>query len=115
MLVGVPAAPQPEVQPPAADVVDGHRFLQQHRGMAERVARHQDAEPDPLRPRRDRGQQRPRLEDRVIRRPVGVDEVVDEPGVVEAEVFGHLELVVDAGERLVRLAEEEPEPQLSAT
>ena len=61
VLVLVPAGPDPEDQPPAADVVDGDRLLQQDRRMAERVARHEDAQADARRPRGDRRQQRPRL------------------------------------------------------
>ena len=63
--------------------------------MAERVARDEDAEPDARRPRGERGEQRPGLEAGASRRAVGVDEVVHEPGVVEAQVLGHPELVED--------------------
>ena len=90
-----------------ADVIDGAEVLRNPTGaapgqlleqdgrMSERVARDQDAQTDPGRARGERRQQRPRFVDRDARRAVRVDQVVHQPGVVEAEVLGHLELVVD--------------------
>ena len=61
VLVLVPARPDAEDQPSVADVVDGHRLLGQQGRVAERVARDEDAEPDPTRPDSDRGEERPGL------------------------------------------------------
>jgi hypothetical protein len=74
----------PSVSRPGADVVHGHGLLQEHGRMPEGVARDEHAEPDARRARRDGGEQRPSLMARVGGRTVGIDEVVDEPRVVEA-------------------------------
>ena len=97
MLVLVPPGPDPQRQAPAADVVDGDRLLEQDRGMAERVARHEHTQADARRPRRDRREQGPRLEAAVVGAAVGVDEVIDQPRVVEAQLLGLEELVQDRG------------------
>ena len=109
VLVLMPARAEAEDEPAAADVVDRDGLLEKDRRVAERIARDEDAEADPRGEGGDRGERRPRLVDRVLRRAVGVDEVVDEPGRVEAERLGEAELLEDAIPRLVRLAEEEPE------
>ena len=109
VLVLVPAGPEPEDQPPAADVVDGDRLLEEHSRMAERVARDEHAEADARRPRSERCEQRPRLVTGVLGRPVGVKQVVDEPGVIEPELLGQREVVEHLGPAAVRLAQEEAE------
>ena len=111
MLVLVPARPDPKGQPSAADVVDRDGFLEQECRVPERVAGHEDAEPDPLGPRRDGGQQGPALQAAILGRTVGVDEVVDQPGVVEAERLGEDEVVEHLRPRPARLAQEQPEAQ----
>ena len=80
--------------------------------MTERVARHEHAQADALRLRGDRREQRPRFEAAVLGAAVRVDQVVDEPGVVEAELLGLEELVEHAIPVLARLAEEESEAQV---
>ena len=66
-----------------------------------------------LGPRGDRREQRPGLEAAVLGRAVGVDEVVDQPGVIEAELLGLEELVEDLRPSvLLRLAEEQPEARV---
>ena len=109
VLVLVPAGPEAEDQPPAADVVDRDRLLEEHGRVAERVARDKHAEADPRRPRGERCQQRPRLVTGVLGRPVGVEQVVDEPGVIEPELLGEREVVEHLGPAAVRLAQEEAE------
>ena len=110
MLVGVPAGSEPEDQPPTADVVHGHRLLEQHRRVAERVARDEHTEPDPARPRRDCREQRPGLETRRVGRTVRVDQMVDEPAMVEAELLGQDEPVEYLVPGPGGLAHEQAEP-----
>ena len=62
MLELLPAGANAEVEPAAAHVIDGRRHLRQHRGIPVGVAGDEDAEPNPLRLRREGGKQRPRFE-----------------------------------------------------
>ena len=79
--------------------------------MPERVAGHEHAETDPLGLRRDGGQQGPALQAAILGRTVGVDEVVDQPGMVEAERLSEDEVVEHLRPRPARLAQEQPEAQ----
>ena len=109
VLVGVPAGAQAEDQPAATHVVDRHGLLGEDRGMPERVARDENPEPDPLRGRGDGGQQGPGLVHRPVGRACGRGQVVDQPGVVEAERLGLLEAREGLVPRPSGLAQEEPE------
>src|SRR5687768_14005630 len=79
--------------------------------MPERVAGHEHAEPDPRRLRGDRREQRPRLEAAVLGAAVGVDQVVDEPGMIEPQLLGLEELLEDLVPAHADLAQEQPEAQ----
>ena len=109
VLILVPAGPDAEDQSTPADVIDGHGLLQQHDRMPEGVARDERADADPRCLRRDGGQQRPCLVHRRPRPAIGVDEVVDEPAVIEPELLRELEPPDDVGEVPSTLAEEESE------
>ena len=111
VLVLVPPGADPEDQSPAADVVDGDRLLEQDRGMPERVARHEHAQADARRLRRDRREQGPCLVAAVLGAAIRVDQVVHEPRMVEAELLRLEEIVEHLVPALARLAEEEPETQ----
>ena len=112
VLVRVPARADPEDEPPAAHVVDRDGLLGEERRVAEGVGRDQHAEADPGRHGGQRREQRPGLEARQLGRPVGVEQMVHEPGVVEAELVRHEELVAHLRPGLARLAHEQSEAGL---
>ena len=91
VLVGVPAGTDAEDEPAGAHVVDRDGLLGEEGRVTERVARDQHAEPDRVGQRGDGGEQGPRLVDRTLGVVVGRRQVVDQPGVVEAERLGQLE------------------------
>src|SRR5437764_353640 len=78
-----------KLQPAIRDMVHRDRLLGQQRRVTERVAAHQDADSDPLGPRRQGGQQRPGFEVRAGW-PTWLDEVVAVPDAVEPEPLEQL-------------------------
>ena len=111
MLILVPAGPDPQGEPAFADVVDGHGLLEQDGRVAERVAGDEDPEADAGRPRRDGREQGPAFETAMFRRAVGIDEVVDQPRVVEPQFLSLEHVVEHVGPRPIGLAQEHPEAQ----
>ena len=69
VLGRVRAAPDPEVEAPAARVVERDRHLRQQGRVAEAVGEHEMTQPDALGARRQGGRRRPRLEPGQRRHP----------------------------------------------
>ena len=101
--------PEPELEPAVAEHVERGRHLRQHRGVAERVARHQVTESDPARARRQAGRERPALERVPFGRGRG-GEVVHQPHRVEPGRLGGQRPLEDRVERHAQLGQEQPEP-----
>src|SRR5579859_2011741 len=86
MLGDEPSGPEAQLEAAVRNVVDGDRLLGEQTGVAERVAAHEDADADPLRARRQGGEQRPSLivwSCRVAR----LVQVVAVPDAVETEAL----------------------------
>ena len=83
-----PAGAQPEDQPPAADVIDRGRHFGDDRGVAIRIAGHQQADLEPLGLGGERGQQRPAFQTRTGRIGEDRQKVVEPEGAVVAEFVG---------------------------
>ena len=78
---GEPASPDPEVDPPAAHVVEGRDLLRDAERMVEREHVHREADPDAAGTARDRGRQGDRRREH---RAVGHEVKLREPGRIEA-------------------------------
>ena len=111
VLLLEPARADAQDQPALAHVVDRDGLLEQQRRMPEGVAGHERTQADARRARRDGRQHRPRLVHRIGRRAVRVLDVVWQPGVVEAQVLGHLELVVQLLEGFAGRGDEQAESE----
>jgi hypothetical protein len=108
--LGVDRAPtETELEPSVTEHVERRRHLRQHRRVAERIARHEVAESDPARARREPGGECPALE-RVPFGRGGGGEVVHQPHRVEPGCFGRQRPIEDRVERHAQLREEQPEP-----
>src|SRR3954468_9732853 len=83
-----PARSDTEDEPPVADVVDGARHVGEQARVAVRVARDERAELRGRRLRRDRAEQRVRLEVRRVGVAVEREEVVPHPDAVDEGVGG---------------------------
>src|SRR5206468_10136833 len=95
VLLLPPAGAQPDLDAPAADLVDGRGRLRQQRRLAERGRRHERAEPDARRASGECAQQRPGVRRAASR---------DAPGA-EVMIGSEQSLVA---EPLARLREREP-------
>ena len=62
VLLHVPPGPEPELDSPSGDVVDGERVFRQHRRMPERDRRDERSEPDALGSGRQSGERRPGIQ-----------------------------------------------------
>src|SRR5581483_9753046 len=84
-LVLVPAGPDAEHEPAAADLVDRRGLLRKNRGRVEGEAGDERAERHPLGRRGERGQQRPDLPRPAL--GIAVEQVVSDPDRVEADLL----------------------------
>jgi hypothetical protein len=88
VLVLGPSGADAELQPAAAEMIDGHRHLRQDPRVAVGVADHRAADPDPGGQLGHRGQHGPGLEDRAVVALAESGEVIHDPAAVEARLVG---------------------------
>ena len=92
-----PGAADPEDRPAVADVIEGRRQLGGEARVPERVGPDHQAEPDPGRQRRPRGQGQPALEDGLAPRPLDRHQVIPRPERIPARRLGLQGGVAEAG------------------
>src|SRR4029453_12971616 len=117
VLLVEPGGAERQLQAAMRGVVHGQGLGREHRRVAVGHPGHQQAQPDPRRQPRQRGQRRDALEH--LARPLAVHrlEVVEAPGAVEAEVRGELHAGDDLVPRhpLLRDIQPETHPRTLAT
>ena len=97
-----PPGTQTQAEPPVGDVVDGHRRVRRHRGMAVVHAVDHATEPQPRGERGERGEHRPALEVCAVHRGSEWVEVVHRPcGLEHVDVVGGLPDREEVGPRAV--------------